>query len=539
MASPDFSTYVDLTPFDTTVSSILEESITQARALIPSWEPRVGQMETTLLEATAYQTAVLANAANRLPPAIVETLLKLFDVTRSDGTKSTATITINFTDTSGYTIPISTPFVYYGNSGEVLVYMLDAATTVAVGSSQFASCAVTAQAIGSAYNAPPNASSLQVLATIPYISSVVFDTKPSGGSDPESDATYFSRAVTTLSGYSSALATESQIQNYVLTTYPTAGFRVKAYNKRRYSDRDMVTGGADYIGYALLSLASENTNSYTRAVNDATLSSADLATISTDLTGKITTGLSIEVHNAELVGVGVDLEVYKTAGSASGTITTAIQTALNTYLDSDVWGWDRVVRKNEIISLIDGVENVDYIKSITLSLPEETVACATTANMSAVYDNGTAGVEATLTNSGTQAAFTVDGVTPSASSRVLVKDQSTPAQNGIYTLTTIGSDSTNWVLTRALDADTFGELCVDKFVWVTAGTVNGTEGWSCNVAPTTVGTDTVTFVQTSVAVRAEVMGSNATDGTGAVTGDIRMNRLGILTYPSTHSIQVT
>lgn len=539
MASPDFSTYIDLTPFDATVTSILEESITQARALIPSWEPRVGQMETTLLEATAYQTATLANAANRLPAATVETLLKLYGVTRSNGVKATATITINFTDTAGYTIPVNTPFAYYGNSGEVLVYMLDAAQTVSVGSSQLTLSPVTAQAVGSTYNNPPNGSALQVLATVPYISSVVLDAKPATGADPETDATYFSRAITVLAGYSSVLATETQIQSYVLSNYPVIGFRVKTYNKRRYADRNMVTGGAEHTAYILMSLASENVNGYSRSVNDATLAAADLATVTAALNAKVATGLSIEVHNAELVGVGVTLEVYKTTAAASGTVNAAVQTAVRTYLDSDAWDWDRVVRQNEMISLVDGVAGIDYVKSVVLSLPEETVACATTANLGATYDNGTLGVSATLTNSGSQVAFTVDGITPSGDDRVLVKDQSNAFENGIYIVTTVGSGSTNWILTRALDADVVGELCVDRFVWILAGTANGTEGWSCSVAPTTMGVDTVTFVQTTTAVRAEVMASNATDTTGALIGDIRLNHLGMLTYPSTITITVT
>lgn len=539
MVSPDFSTYVDLTPFDATVTSILEESITQARALIPSWEPRVGQMETTLLEATAYQTATLANAANRLPAATVETLLKLYGVTRSNGVKASATITINFTDAAGYTIPVSTPFAYYGNSGEVLVYMLDAAQTVSVGASQLTLSPVTAQAIGSAYNNPPNGSVLQVLATVPYISSVVLDAKPALGADAETDEVYFSRAITVLAGYSSVLATETQIQSYVLSNYPVTGFRVKTYNKRRYADRNMVTGGVEHTAHILMSLASENVNGYSRSVNDATLAAADLATITSVLNTKVGTGLSIEVHNAELVGVGVTLEVYKTTSAASGTVNAAVQTALRTYLDSDAWDWERVVRKNEIISLVDGVTGVDYVKSVTLSLPEETVACATTANLGATYANGTLGVGATLTNSGSQAAFTVDGITPSGDARILVKDQSNTFENGVYTLSTVGSGSTNWVLTRAIDADVVGELCVDRFVWITAGTANGSEGWSCSVAPTTMGTDAVTFVQTTTAVRAEVMASAATDTTGALIGDVRLNHLGMLTYPSTISITVT
>ena len=44
MVSPDWSTYVDLTPFDTTVSSILEESLTQAKALCHSGLPVLGRL---------------------------------------------------------------------------------------------------------------------------------------------------------------------------------------------------------------------------------------------------------------------------------------------------------------------------------------------------------------------------------------------------------------------------------------------------------------------------------------------------------------
>ena len=170
MVSPDFSDYVDLTPYDTTVANILEEGITQARALIPQWTPRVGQIETTIMEAVAYQTANLSNAANRLPASTVETLLKLAGITRSNGTKATATITINFTDTTGYTIPSGTPFVNYGTDGAAYVYLLDDDATVASGANQLTSKAVTAQAVGTTFNTPSNGATLQVLSTIPYIS---------------------------------------------------------------------------------------------------------------------------------------------------------------------------------------------------------------------------------------------------------------------------------------------------------------------------------------------------------------------------------
>ncbi len=129
------------------------------------------------------------------------------------------------------------------------------------------------------------------------------------------------------------------------------------------------------------------------------------------------------------------------------------------------------------------------------------VSCvaATTANLSATYANGTLGVGATLTNNSTQVAFSVDGQSPSSTNRILVKNQSTAAQNGIYTLTTVGSGATNWVLTRATDYDQAAEILNGTCVVVTAGTVNANSFWVQDNTVTTVGTDAVLFVAISFA----------------------------------------
>ena len=539
MASPDWTSYVDLTSYDSSVTAILEESLTQAKALLPEWTPRVGEIETTLLEATAFQTANLANAANRLPGATVETLLKLHGVTRSNGVKATATVAFTFADNYGHTIPALTPVGYFGPAGATFVYLLDADATVGAGSTSLTGVAVTAQAIGTGYNTPSNGSALQTLSVLPYVTITTLDSKPTGGLNAETDAEFFNRAVTVLKSYSTVMVTEDQLRAYVLANYTGTVYRVKAYNMRRYADRNMVTGGGSHTGYVLLSVAGENVNGYSRSIEDATVSAADISSITTDVVSKTATGLTIEINNAELIAVGVACEVYKTASAASGTVSAAVQVALETYFDADAWDWERIVRVNEVISLLDNVTGVDYVKTVALSLPEETVIMASTANLSADYDNGTLGVGATLTNNSTQAAFDLDGIAGSTGHRVLIKDQTTAAQNGIYAVTVVGDGATNWVLTRETDADTVNEMVVDKFIWVLpGGSTNGSKGFSCS-ASGVIGTDSISFTQTSTAVRAEVMASDATDGTGALIGDIRMNHLGMLTYPSILTITVS
>ena len=81
-------------------------------------------------------------------------------------------------------------------------------------------------------------------------------------------------------------------------------------------------------------------------------------------------------------------------------------------------------------------------------------------------------------------------------------------------------------------------MVVNKFVWVTAGTTNGSKGFACSAAGT-IGTDTVSFTQTTTATRAEVLSGNSTLGDGGLTGDIRLAHLGMLTYPSTLTITVS
>ena len=151
---------------------------------------------------------------------------------------------------------------------------------------------------------------------------------------------------------------------------------------------------------------------------------------------------------------------------------------------------------------------------------KDAVIVATTANLTATYSNGTAGVGATLTNSGTQATFALDGVTPSVGSRVLIKNQTTTFQNGSYTVTNAGSGSTNWILTRTTDYDTSAEVMLGTAFWVAQGTTQGNTQWVENgTGPFVIGTTPITFVQfaanTGTVNTVSVVTANGVSGTVA------------------------
>lgn len=132
---------------------------------------------------------------------------------------------------------------------------------------------------------------------------------------------------------------------------------------------------------------------------------------------------------------------------------------------------------------------------------------ATTANLAATYSNGNVFTPSILTNSGSQAALSIDGVNLAVNDRVLVKNQTSGVQNGIYKVTNIGSASTNWVLTRASDYDSAAQMARGDIVSVVSGTASAATVWMLTTVITTIGTDSLTFVSVSKSGFTSIVGT--------------------------------
>jgi hypothetical protein len=120
------------------------------------------------------------------------------------------------------------------------------------------------------------------------------------------------------------------------------------------------------------------------------------------------------------------------------------------------------------------------------------VATATVLPNTPTYNNGAG----TLT-AGANAQLVVDGVSMLGGERVLVKDQASQFQNGIYDVTTPGSAGAAWVLTRSSDANVAAELSPGHYVFVERGSTLDNSGWVAthDTDPITLGTTGITYVQ--------------------------------------------
>lgn len=86
----------------------------------------------------------------------------------------------------------------------------------------------------------------------------------------------------------------------------------------------------------------------------------------------------------------------------------------------------------------------------------------------------------------------IDGVTLATGDRILIKNQSSGSENGIYTVNASGAP------TRATDADSSTEVTAGMFVFVEEGTANADSGWvMTNNGAITLGTTALTFAQFS------------------------------------------
>lgn len=138
------------------------------------------------------------------------------------------------------------------------------------------------------------------------------------------------------------------------------------------------------------------------------------------------------------------------------------------------------------------------------------------------------GVNATLTGS-TNVPLVVDGVTVSAGNRILVKNQASAFQNGIYNVTQQGDGLTQpYILTRASDYDTSGsginEVQAGDFVIILSSTLANTAWVQQTPAPINFGVTAINFIQFAAAnpgvtsFNTSLSGlTPSTNSTGAVT----------------------
>ena len=296
------------------------------------------------------------------------------------------------------------------------------------------------------------------------------------------------------------VATATSINKVTLTTPATGSTLTIADGKTLTASNTLTFTGTDTSSVAF---GAGGTVAYVadKLSAFAATSSAELAGVISDETGS---GALVFASSPTLVTPTLGAALATSVTATSGNMTVGAASGNNSVNLVPTGTGSVDVANKRITSVAEPTQSSDaatknYVDAVKTGLDvKDSVIVTTTGNLAGTYSNGTSGVGATLTNSGTQAAITIDSRVLVVGERVLVKDQTTALQNGFYKVTTVGTASTNWVLTRTVDADEDSEITPGAFTFVEEGTVGGNNGYVCtNVGAITVGTTPITFVQFS------------------------------------------
>ncbi len=216
--------------------------------------------------------------------------------------------------------------------------------------------------------------------------------------------------------------------------------------------------------------------------------------------------LTVDNSSIENIGTAADPSIrVKALGITNAMLAGSIAfTKLSTPAADFGWGGFKITNLADPVSGTDAA-NKQYVDAVAAGLaPKDAVRAATTANgtLASAFANGSI----------------IDGVTLATGDRILLKNQSAGAENGIYTVNASGAP------TRATDADSSGDL-LGAAVFISEGTTNGNTLWVMTTdAPITVGTTALVWAQ--FGGPGEYTASNGITKTGI---DFAIENSGVLT----------
>ena len=185
---------------------------------------------------------------------------------------------------------------------------------------------------------------------------------------------------------------------------------------------------------------------------------------------------------------------------------------------------------------IDASGNIITIANAPVSNYVITADAGTTGALPAnTYNNGSSGVGATLTGNSNGALPSQDGIAIRVGLVLLIKNEVTQANNGVYTVTQIGSGSAPYILTRATDANTTAQMD-PQVVDIQSGTTQTGDSFSQTTVTPVIGTDNIVYTVTtgiSVTQQAGTQITNAVPYWTAISKQLSPGLASFVFNPST------
>jgi baseplate J-like protein len=350
------------------------DAVALMAATFPGWESAPGQLEDWLIRAMAFLKASLAELAADVPAEIFAAYgTKIVNLPPQDAVAAMGQSTWTMVDTAGYTIPAGTNVTIQVTGDELAGFTVRDDVVVPPGASVTATGEVLLEAI------EPGAASNDLNGTVDLVDSlsfvadggIVLEANTSGGVDAESLADYLDR----LADEMTLLAPRPILANdfAVFARQNPSVFRAVAidgYDPADHATYDPTDPSTWKERFVTVAIVDQDGNALSSGVKTA---------VQTDLDGRRELNFEVRVIDPSFTSINVQFSVVLFAGFDQATVEGQVIDALSAYLSPENWGlppsgepafaWinQSVVRYQDLSTLINNVEGVDYHTNLKLS----------------------------------------------------------------------------------------------------------------------------------------------------------------------------
>ena len=359
MPSPDVSGSVDLVIYDKTAAELVDAAVLAAQTVLPEASFPDGSIEMTLLESLSLIVAELVYGINRIPGAVLESLLTiLYGIARSSGVAPTATVTFT-AGASGASIPANT-LVQLGMGDALVIFATNTELTLVAGTGS-GTVAVTGTTLTDTVNGRAVGTPLTVVSATTGVTGASLATAVAGGAGPEDANAYLDRASNRLARLTDTLVVPAHFTAYALEQ--PGVYRAVVIDA--YLPPSGTPGtNAGHVTVAVLSSSG------------AVLSAGAKTALETAMDAKALASLAVHVIDPTITAVPVTATVKALTGYTTAAVQASCVAALQGFLSPLTWTWGSTLRRNDLIALLENVPGVDYVTAGHPTAPAADVALA-------------------------------------------------------------------------------------------------------------------------------------------------------------------
>lgn len=355
-------THVITIPIETDPDALAQEAFDNLAISIPGWTPPAGGLATFIIEESARMAAEARDVASDVPIAIFRWYgASVMGIPPIDAIHATVTSTWTLTDTLGHTIRAGTQ-VLIPKGDEQVAFVTVSDVTVAAGASATAAGAVQLVAVDAGAGANGLSGTPELYDALTFVQSIALVGSTSGGVDAESDDAYLDR-----------LAAELQLMapRPILPRDFEVFARRIAGVERALAIDGLAADGVTYnqertVAVVLVDAAGEPVTAAVKTAVDA------------DLQARREVSFVVHVLDPTYTTVKVSFTARCHTSWDPTDVQARAVTAVQDYLSPAKWGlpttgdqrlWVNAtkVRRLELAALLDRVEGLDYVETLTLA----------------------------------------------------------------------------------------------------------------------------------------------------------------------------